>query len=153
MKIDKSMILRSALSLAAFAIAFALVAAAAVLADSRSVPAGAAVIQTRGCCIRGGGDPDAASAELQQAVANAIVQSGAEIREFSAPRPTGGARIRRLTAIVAFSGSQEATAAALGRLAALNPQVAIGEVSLTYEGQGFATHLYIVQWVRLRATS
>lgn len=143
-------VLAAALS---FVIAFVGVAAIGVISDPWREPTSSAQERPQGCCVREGVDPDASSAEFQQAVANAIVQSGAELRDFRAPRPPGEARVRRLTAQVTFTGTQQAVAGTLQRFALLAPAVAVGSAELTRDGDRFRVSVFLVQWVRLEQSS
>lgn len=135
-------------ALLAFVFAFVVVASASIATGAREDRTVAAE-RPRGCCVRSGDTADSASAEFQQALSTAIVQSGAELQDFSAPRPVFGEHMRRLTSIVRFRGEKSAVIRALGRIALLEPQVAVASAQLDHTGADMQARLYLVQWVRL----
>ncbi len=137
---------------AAFLLAFIFVLLAPMLPGMSShIVQGEAISRPAGCCLRAGVDADLASAEFQQALATAIVQSGAELQNFSAPRPSVNRGFGRLTAIVTFSGSEESIVQALGAVGVLRPEVAIASADLDRgeSGAPLTARVYLVQWVRV----
>ncbi len=108
----------------------------------------------RRCCIRFAPDAVAASAELQQAVASAIVQNGATITALRAPPSYADSSLRWQSLDVSLSGTEDEVRSAANQIALMSPQVLV--INLGAErgaDQRIALHMRLVQLVRPGASS
>lgn len=129
----------------------AVTALAAHLSGSGRLAAGnvVATATPNPCCLRRNVNPDLASAELQQAVASAIVQSGGSIAAMRAQRPSGVGATRKIVLDLTFKADESATMRALARIAILRPHVGVAQAAIHPAGREATTELRLVQWVRL----
>jgi len=104
----------------------------------------------RRCCLRTALTADAASAQLQQDLAHAVVRNGARLTELRAPRPTNFDRPYWQTVELGFDGTDEAVLGALDQFTQLNPGVLIWSVRVIRNEPGaLRAHLRVLQVVHI----